>query len=117
MLLDNYGLGNVNLVIGNSPIDSIKIFTENNLKFDFVFFDCPKCDDDFERDILSIKNNLSDKFVIFVHDTHTFTEKSFTLIDNLFNIRMVLINEYYENTQFYSKRKYPMALITNIQNI
>jgi hypothetical protein len=114
-ILKFYSLDNVELVIGNSPTDSVKIFNDNNYKFDYIFFDCPKCDEDFERDILSIKNNLSDKFAIFVHDTHTFTEKSFKLVENTFGVNMILIDEYYKNTIFHSKRKYPLALITNIE--
>ncbi len=116
-ILEFYSLENVKLVIGNSPKDSMKIFDENNYKFDYVFLDCPKCDDDFERDITSIKNNLSDKFAIFVHDTHTFTEKSFKLVESIFGVNLLLIDEYYENTEFHSKRKYPLGLITNIEKI
>lgn len=116
-IIEFYSLNNVKLVIGNSPKDSMKIFDENNYKFDYVFLDCPKCDDDFERDITSIKNNLSDKFAIFVHDTHTFTEKSFKLVKSIFGVNLILIDEYYENTEFYSKRKYPLGLITNIEKI
>ncbi len=116
-LLNHYSLNNVKLVVGNSPKDSMKIFSDNNYKFDFVFLDCPKCDSDFERDILSIKNNLKDKFAIFVHDAHTFTEKSFELVRDTFGINMLLIDEYYSNTKYYSKRTYPLALITNITNI
>lgn len=114
-ILNHYSLNNVNLVIGNSPKDSIRIFNKNKYKFDYVFLDCPKCDDDFERDILSIKNNLDNNFAIFVHDTHTFTERSFKLVEEIFGLKMVLIDEYYENTPFYSKRKYPLGLITNIK--
>jgi hypothetical protein len=116
-ILKHYSLDNVDLVIGNSPKDSVMIFNKNNYKFDYVFLDCPKCDDDFERDILSIKNNLSGRFAIFVHDTHTFTERSFNLVEKIFGVNMILIDEYYENSDFYSKRKYPLGLITNIENI
>jgi hypothetical protein len=116
-ILKFYSLDNVELVVGNSPKDSVKIFDENNHKFDYIFLDCPKCDNDFERDILSIKNNLKDKFAIFVHDTHTFTEISFKLIENIFGVNIILIDEYYENTEFHSKRKYPLGLITNIEKI
>lgn len=113
-LLEHYSLNNVELIIGNSPVDSKNIFEKNNYKFDYVFLDCPKCDDDFKRDIFSIKNNLNSEYAIFVHDTHTFTEKSFKLVEDVFGIKMNLINEYYKNSENYSKRFYPLGLITNI---
>jgi hypothetical protein len=56
-------------------------------KFNLVILDCPKCDDDFEKIILGIKDRLSKNFSILIHDTHTFTEKSNDLCEKLFGTR------------------------------
>ncbi len=105
----------VSVHIGNSPEKTIEIFEEIDCKLDYVFFDCPKSDLDFHRDLMSIIKYLNtDKFLIFVHDTHTFTQKSFNLVKEVLGIEMKLIFEYYVGTSNYSNRKYPMAIITNI---
>jgi hypothetical protein len=57
---------------------------------------------------------MSDKYLICIHDTHTFTERSNDLVKDLFNTEIVKIYEYFQNTQFYSKRHYPLGIITNL---
>lgn len=114
-ILNKFNLAkHVELQIGWSPNDFIKYSKLNNKLFDFVFLDCPKHDEAFERDILSIKPYLKDKFVIFVHDTHGYTVKSFKLIKNLFNLDMNLIQDYYKDTPNYSHRYFPLAIVTNL---
>ena len=114
-ILDHYGLSDhVDLEVGWSPIDSIKLIKKTNKKLDFIFLDCPKSDKEFERDIVSLRPFISDKYLICVHDTHTFTEKSNNLVKDLFNTEILKVHEYFQNTEFYSKRHYPLGIITNL---
>jgi predicted O-methyltransferase YrrM len=102
----------INLEIGWSPTDLEKTIKHKPL--DFVFLDCPKSDSEFERDFNGILPFLnSNLFFMFVHDTHTFTKKSFDLVKSKLNVEMKLIYNYYENTLYERRWKYPMALITN----
>lgn len=43
-------------------------------KFDFVFLDCPKDDNDLKRDLDGIFPFLAEKYTIFIHDSHCFTK-------------------------------------------
>ena len=114
-ILDHYGLSDcVDLEVGWSPIDSIKLIKNKNKKLDFVFLDCPKSDQEFERDIVSLRPFISDKYLICVHDTHTFTERSNDLVKDLFNTQIFKLYEYYKNTEFYSNRHYPLGIVTNL---
>jgi len=113
-ILDHYDLSDcVDLEVGWSPIDSIKLIKTKNKQLDFIFLDCPKSDKEFERDIVSLRPFISDKYLICVHDTHTFTEKSNNLVKDLFNTEILKIYDYFQNTEFYSKRHYPLGVITN----
>lgn len=115
-VLEHFDLmGHVELRIGISPIDSINIFKKLDKKIDYVLIDCPKNDSDFERDFMSLIEYINnEKFVIFVHDTHTFTKKSFDLVNSCLGIEMKLIYDYYENTKYSSHRYFPLGIITNI---
>jgi predicted O-methyltransferase YrrM len=114
-ILNHYGLSDyVDLEVGWSPIDSIKLIKNKNKKLDFIFLDCPKSDKEFQRDIVSLRPFISDKYLICIHDTHTFTERSNDLVKDLFNTEIVKIYEYFQNTEFYSKRYYPLGVITNL---
>lgn len=104
----------VQIEIGWSPND-VKKLNEKRDFLDFVFLDCPKNDNEFERDIKSIYPFINkDKFMICVHDSHCYTIKSFELIKSLFNLEMIKKYEYFENTEYYSKKYFPLAIITNI---
>jgi len=114
-IINNSNLKNtVQIEVGWSPTDSVKKIKERNKPLDFVFLDCPKNDDEFVRDIAPLIPLLNHKYAIFVHDTHTFTKKSFDFALEKFGTPMNLIYEYFENTPYYSKRHFPLGLITNI---
>ena len=86
-------------------------------KLDIIFLDCPKNDEDFERDIKSICNLINlDKFIIFIHDSHCFTEKSNHLCKNIFNLEIKYIHKYYENSIYKGYSYYPLAYISNNVN-
>lgn len=104
----------VDLEIGWSPTDSMKLLEKRNMPLDFVFFDCPKSDKEFERDLNSILPFLGKKYVIFIHDTHTFTKKSFELVEDVLNLKMEKIYNYFENTNHYSVRHFPLGIINNL---
>jgi len=106
-LLDLFKLSNINLVVGNSPKDSKKILRKN---LDFVFLDCPKNNEDYIRDVSFLPAYLSDKFAIFVHDTHCFHDEFIESTKDIFNIDPVFIYEFDNDTQVF-----PLALITNIK--
>lgn len=102
----------VKLAVGWSPEDVIKALTDKSI--DFVFLDCPKSDDEFQRDINAIHPFINkEKFFIFIHDSHTFTPKSFELVKSLFNLEIKLIHSYYENTIYAKNWHYPLGMITN----
>ncbi len=106
----------VQVEIGWSPGDSTASIQKRGTLLDFVFLDCPKDDEEFERDIRSLKPYINmDKFAIFVHDTHTYNQKSFDLIKEIFGTEMVQIHEYFKDTEHYTKQYYPLAIITNIK--
>lgn len=106
----------VQIEVGWSPTDSVKFIEKRGTPLDVVFLDCPKDDSEFERDLRSLIPHLNkEKFVIFVHDTHSYTQKSFDLVKELLGIEMVQIYEYFKDTQYYSKRYFPLAVITNIK--
>ncbi len=114
-ILDYYNLSNnTDLEIGWSPIDSVKLIKQKNKKLDFIFLDCPKSDKEFERDIISLRPLIAEKYIICIHDTHTFTERSNDLVKDLFNLEIVKIHEYFQNTEFYSNRYYPLGIVTNL---
>ena len=104
----------VDMLIGWSPTDSIKAIEKRGIPLDFVFLDCPKNDEEFERDITSLKPFIGEKYVIFVHDTQCYTKKSFDLANKLFNKNMIQIYEYFLKTEYHSNRYFPLAIITNI---
>ena len=104
----------VDLEIGWSPTDSIKLLEKRNMSLDFVFLDCPKSDEEFERDLNSIVPFLGKKYVIFVHDTHTFTKKSFEMVEDVLKLKMEKIYNYFENTDHSSVRHFPLGIINNL---
>jgi len=104
----------VNIIIGWSPTDTTRALREQNKPLDFVFLDCPKSDSEFERDITSLRPFIGAKYSIFVHDSHTFTTKSFDLVKRLFGREMKLIHDYYRNTPNYSHRHFPLANISTL---
>jgi predicted O-methyltransferase YrrM len=105
----------VQLEVGWSPTD-VKILNEKrNVPLDFIFLDCPKNDDEFKRDIKAVLPFINkNKFAIFVHDSHCYTTDSFNLIKEIFNLEMIQKYEYFENTEYYCKKHFPLAIITNI---
>lgn len=113
-LLTHYNLlGQVEQHIGWSPTDSVKLLKSRPL-LDFVFLDCPKSDEEFERDITSLRPFIGEKYVIFVHDAFIYSKKSGDIVKSLFGVEFQFINEYFKDTVYYSKRHYPIGLITNI---
>ena len=114
-LLSAYSLNdNVSQLIGWSPIDSIEI-AKKSTPFDFIFLDCPKDDKEFERDIVSLRPFIADKYVICVHDTHCYTRKSYDLVKSLFKKNMNQIHAYFKDTPHYSIRHFPLGIITNLE--
>lgn len=106
----------VQVEIGWSPTDSVALIQKRGTPLDVVFLDCPKDDDEFERDIRSLQPLMNkDKYVIFVHDTHSYNQRSFDLVKELFGVEMIQKREYFEGTGYYSKQYFPLAVITNIQ--
>jgi predicted O-methyltransferase YrrM len=106
--------GIVNFKIGLSPHDLKKEIENLNSKVDFVFLDCPKDDDDYERDIRAIYPYLSDKYAIFIHDTHTYKGYADKINMELFGKTFTKIHKYYEGTEHEIIKFWPMALITNL---
>lgn len=101
----------VDLQVGWSPEDVITVLEGKTL--DFVFLDCPKSDPEFERDITTIKPFINkEKFYIFIHDSHTFTDKSFELVKSLFGLEMKRINDFHTGTPYARSWRFPLALIT-----
>jgi hypothetical protein len=100
-----------------SPHQTSDILINNGKKLDIVFLDCPKNDDDFERDIKSICNLINlEKFIIFIHDSHCFTKRSNNLCKSIFNIELKYFHRYYENTIHAGYSYYPLAYISNNVN-
>ena len=104
----------VSLKVGLSPHDLIKEIENINQKVDFVFLDCPKNDQDYERDIKAVYPYLSEKFAIFVHDTHCYKGKADQINFQLFGKTFTKLYKYYEGTEHEITKHYPMALITNL---
>lgn len=117
LILDSLELtSNTKLYLGVSPTDSIKII-ENNFgtnTLDFVFLDCPKTSEDFERDLIYIKKYINkEKYAIFVHDTHCYPESFLFLTRKYFDVEPKLITNFeFENRKI--EQYLPFALITNI---
>jgi len=106
----------VDVVIGWSPTDTVKAIQARGNLLDFVFLDCPKSDDEFERDMSSIEPYLNkDKYVVFVHDTHCYTTRTDEYVMKLLGKPLARIHEYFHDTEFYSKRHFPLGIITNIR--
>jgi predicted O-methyltransferase YrrM len=113
--ISNKELGKfVSIEIGWSPTDSTKLLEKRNAPLDFVFLDCPKSDKEFERDLNSIVPFLGKKYIIFVHDTHTFTNKSFELVKNVLGIDMKKVYDYFIDTPYQSRRHYALGVINNL---
>jgi len=55
-------------------ISSPEVYSRLDRKFDFVFLDCPKDDNDLKRDLDGIFPFLAEKYTIFIHDSHCFTK-------------------------------------------
>jgi hypothetical protein len=108
---------NVVLKQGWSPVDSIKYLNSyfNDKKLDFVFLDCPKFIDEYDRDVKYLKDYINkEKFAIFVHDTHCMRNDYIVLSEKYFDITPIFINTYMiNNTEI--KVEFPISLITNIQ--
>lgn len=110
--LDKY----VNLKVGMSPHDLIHEIKNLNARVDFVFLDCPKTNADYERDIKAISIFLAEKYAIFVHDTHGYRGSSVDdLNKKLFGKTFHKIHTYYKNTDHEITKRWPMALITNLE--
>lgn len=116
-MISTYNLGDyIETYIGTSPMDTEALLYSYKDEIDYVLLDCPKCDADFERDFTVLWQFMNkDKYAIFVHDSHTFTQKSFDLVQEITGQKMRLIYEFYKGTDNYSKRIFPLALITNIK--
>ena len=101
---------------GWSPTDSIKFIDRHfqGKKLDFVFLDCPKYPDEYERDASYLINYVDkSKFCIFVHDTHTMRGEFIQLSEKYFGITPKFINKYNFGGRDIEVR-FPIALITNI---
>ena len=107
---------NVILKKGSSPIDCID-FIELNFteKLDFVFLDCPKCYDDYVRDIEYIFKFLNkQKFAIFVHDTHCFMDEFKKDCIIRFGIESKQLHEFKSHENSNIIQTFPLSIITNI---
>jgi len=112
-LFSLFNLKNIDQVIGWSPKYCI-YHLKNRGKIDFVFLDCPKCDDDFLRDISYLPDFLSNKYVIFVHDSHTFTKKSDEHTKYVFGKELKRIHEFdCENGRII--QPFPLAVIDGLK--
>jgi predicted O-methyltransferase YrrM len=114
-MIENENLtNNVDLEIGWSPSDLVRLIQLKNKKVDFVFLDCPKSDDEFKRDITALYPHLSDKCIMCVHDTHTFSVKSNQLVKQLFNKDFDYVKSYYVGTPYESHRYYSLGVINTM---
>lgn len=104
----------VQIEIGWSPLDSVIKIKERNQPLDFIFLDCPKNSTEFIRDFIPLTHFLNDKYVIFVHDTHTFDSTAYNVVLDTLGIPLKLINEYFINSSYHQTRYYPLGIITNI---
>jgi hypothetical protein len=101
---------------GWSPTDPIRLLQQHFMgeKLDFVFLDCPKFKDEYERDASYLINFIDKKrFVIFVHDTHTMLKDFIELSERYFGVTPKLINKYVKDGKEISV-EFPIAMITNI---
>lgn len=107
-LIELFKLDNVDLIVGWSPKSAYKCLPD---KIDFVFLDCPKTVDDFERDIQPILNKLDDKFAIFIHDVFAYPPQEF----NKKAIEIFGVNPKYI-VNFYDKynQVFPLTVVSNI---
>ena len=48
------------------------------------------------------------------YDTHTFTKKSFELVEDVLKLKMEKIYNYFENTDHSSVRHFPLGIINNL---
>ncbi|HEY4328294.1 MAG TPA: class I SAM-dependent methyltransferase [Phycisphaerae bacterium] len=80
----------VTLKCGWSPTDTVREIKEmfGKGKLDVVFLDCPKSDEDLERDLGSLAGLLAPRFAVFVHDTHTM-ERPSEVAEKILGVKMV----------------------------
>lgn len=95
------------LRIGLSPGDPSNYLCHNRKTIDVVFLDCPKSDDDLERDIAMIKPYLADQYTIFIHDTHVIPSWTRIVDHHLRPSDRRLVHDF-----AWSKQKYPLAMVT-----
>lgn len=113
-LFESFGLTNIHSYKGFSPECCSLLDQHFNNDIDFVFLDCPKDTNDFIRDITPIKNRLSKKYVIFVHDVHCFFEDFKKISKELFGIEGDLIYDFLTPNGAV-KQTFPLGVITNIK--
>ena len=106
----------VSLRVGWSPTDSVMDLAARGTPVDFVFFDCPKSDEDFKRDFEAILPFLAHKYVIFLHDSQCFSQATNDLIRGHVGLELQKISEYpeYEGKASCWKRFFPLAMINSL---
>ena len=112
-LVETFGVSSlVDLCCGWSPTDTVpalQTFTQQYGKLDFVFFDCPKDDADFQRDLSSVVPFLADKYIICIHDTHCYSAEA-----NRTAIKLLGVPYHHILTK---SQFYPLAMLTNHEDI
>ena len=73
---------------GNSPEYALNTFDSYQPKLDFVFLDCPKVAQDLYRDIHGFKPYLSDKYALFIHDTHDYQTEAKKIVKEELDIEL-----------------------------
>jgi len=119
-LLKLFDLQNtVTLKKGWSPHDSENYIKQQSNKLDFVFLDCPKSTEDFIRDATYLTKYINtDKFAIFVHDTHCFMDDFNKLGEEMFGIKPIQkYNFNFPEKSLIANQTFPLSVITNISTI
>ncbi len=101
-------------IVGWSPRDTIPEIARILGRVDFVFLDCPKSDEDFEREIRAIYPLLAEKYVICIHDSHTFTDRSDRFLIELFGKTYERKHTYEQGTIHEKTWHFPLGVLTNI---
>ena len=73
---------------GNSPEYTLNTFDSYQPKLDFIFLDCPKVAQDLSRDIHGFKPYLSDRYALFIHDTHDYPEEAKRIVRDELDIEL-----------------------------
>lgn len=109
-LFNSLGLNNIHSYKAFSPACSSILDEE----LDFVFFDCPKDANDFIRDASILKDRMSNKFAIFVHDTHCFPNEFKRISKDIFGIEGKFIYDF-QTPNGIIKQTFPLGIITNLE--